>query len=202
MHRRHRACCSPDRRSAIQSEVPEIVSSIRAARDLAILRPGTPSCSIFVTVWLCKAQKPCVANELVLATKVRRGSTFASESRRSQKLPKNTAQRCRFPAGSWIINYLQDVSGGRSKDRTYDPLIKSQLLYQLRWRPVIPNDGRRECGRTLWRVFLIWKRPGNCGRRSRAARPPPTTSRMRAGLGARNLLRVYCSPPRHREQWI
>jgi hypothetical protein len=27
------------------------------------------------------------------------------------------------------------VNGGRSRDRTYDPLIKSQLLYQLSYAP-------------------------------------------------------------------
>jgi hypothetical protein len=27
------------------------------------------------------------------------------------------------------------ISGGRSRTRTYDPLIKSQLLYQLSYAP-------------------------------------------------------------------
>ena len=29
--------------------------------------------------------------------------------------------------------------GGRSRVRTYDPLIKSQLLYQLSYAPTVPN---------------------------------------------------------------
>jgi hypothetical protein len=37
------------------------------------------------------------------------------------------------------------VSGGRSRIRTYDPLIKSQLLYQLSYAPPgsIPGDAAR-----------------------------------------------------------
>jgi hypothetical protein len=32
--------------------------------------------------------------------------------------------------------------GGRSRDRTYDPLIKSQLLYQLSYAPAFAEVGR------------------------------------------------------------
>ena len=45
----------------------------------------------------------------------------------SQKLPKNIFNRCRFPAGIWIIDCLQEDSSGRTRTRTWDPLIKSQL---------------------------------------------------------------------------
>ena len=34
----------------------------------------------------------------------------------------------RFPPAA---GYLIEMIGGRCRDRTYDPLIKSQLLYQL-----------------------------------------------------------------------
>jgi hypothetical protein len=33
--------------------------------------------------------------------------------------------------------------GGHSRDRTYDPLIKSQLLYQLSYVPVSRFDDRK-----------------------------------------------------------
>jgi hypothetical protein len=59
----------------------------------------------------------------------------------SQKLPKNIFNRYRFPAGLWIIDCLQEDNGGRSRDRTYDPLIKSQLLYQLSYAPELPSAG-------------------------------------------------------------
>ena len=38
---------------------------------------------------------------------------------------------------------MSDRFGGRSRDRTYDPLIKSQLLYQLSYVPVSRFDDRR-----------------------------------------------------------
>ncbi len=59
----------------------------------------------------------------------------------SQKLPKNAVRRRRFPAKLWIIDILQDVSGGRTRARTWDPLIKSQLLYQLSYAPGLPSAG-------------------------------------------------------------
>ena len=39
---------------------------------------------------------------------------------------------------------VQSQSGGRSRIRTYDPLIKSQLLYQLSYAPakrLLPGGG-------------------------------------------------------------
>ena len=33
--------------------------------------------------------------------------------------------------------YLFDFLGGRSRTRTYDPLIKSQLLYHLSYAPAL-----------------------------------------------------------------
>ena len=59
----------------------------------------------------------------------------------SQKLPKNIFNRCRFPAALWIIDCLQEDSGGRTRARTWDPLIKSQLLYQLSYAPELPLAG-------------------------------------------------------------
>src|ERR1700694_4071528 len=40
---------------------------------------------------------------------------------------------------------LKGVFGGRSRTRTYDPLIKSQLLYQLSYAP-LPRAAHRPCG--------------------------------------------------------
>jgi hypothetical protein len=41
--------------------------------------------------------------------------------------------------------------GGRSRARTYDPLIKSQLLYQLSYAP--PNAGYRRKRRGFTKAF-------------------------------------------------
>ena len=51
----------------------------------------------------------------------------------------------RVSASSLFIN---DFNGGRSRARTYDPLIKSQLLYQLSYAPIeiagawLPREAR------------------------------------------------------------
>ena len=37
---------------------------------------------------------------------------------------------------SKIINHFMDFNGGRTRARTLDPLIKSQLLYQLSYAPI------------------------------------------------------------------
>ncbi len=34
-------------------------------------------------------------------------------------------------AGGYFLLYIRGLNGGRSRARTVDPLIKSQLLYQL-----------------------------------------------------------------------
>jgi hypothetical protein len=33
---------------------------------------------------------------------------------------------------------LSEINGGRTRTRTWDPLIKSQLLYQLSYAPEMP----------------------------------------------------------------
>ena len=38
--------------------------------------------------------------------------------------------------GSRVSLIAEDYFGGRSRTRTYDPLIKSQLLYHLSYAPV------------------------------------------------------------------
>ena len=44
--------------------------------------------------------------------------------------------------------FINDFNGGRSRARTYDPLIKSQLLYQLSYAPIeiagawLPREAR------------------------------------------------------------
>ena len=38
------------------------------------------------------------------------------------------------PEGVVFVDFLRE-NGGRSRIRTYDPLIKSQLLYQLSYAP-------------------------------------------------------------------
>jgi hypothetical protein len=42
-----------------------------------------------------------------------------------------------------------DFIGGRSRARTYDPLIKSQLLYQLSYAPEMLPRGCAETGIVL-----------------------------------------------------
>jgi hypothetical protein len=58
-------------------------------------------------------------------------SPRSHDCRRSQKLPKNAVQGRRFPAHLWIIIIFQGVLGGRTRARTWDPLIKSQRLKML-----------------------------------------------------------------------
>ena len=41
----------------------------------------------------------------------------------------NTSRKARFRVGERDSGYEED--GGRTRARTWDPLIKSQLLYQL-----------------------------------------------------------------------
>jgi hypothetical protein len=36
------------------------------------------------------------------------------------------------------------INGGRTRTRTWDPLIKSQLLYQLSYAPGMPPTAGRE----------------------------------------------------------
>ena len=43
------------------------------------------------------------------------------------------------------MRWISDMIGGRSRARTYDPLIKSQLLYQLSYAP-LPCAAHRPCG--------------------------------------------------------
>ena len=38
------------------------------------------------------------------------------------------------------------ISGGRTRARTWDPLIKSQLLYQLSYAPGLPSAGEAPSG--------------------------------------------------------
>jgi hypothetical protein len=45
-----------------------------------------------------------------------------------------------FPAPLQIFVFF-GVFGGRSRTRTYDPLIKSQLLYHLSYAPVPSRSG-------------------------------------------------------------
>jgi hypothetical protein len=44
----------------------------------------------------------------------------------------------------WEPRLTRDLDGGRSRTRTYDPLIKSQLLYQLSYAPGPKNRGDPE----------------------------------------------------------
>jgi hypothetical protein len=55
----------------------------------------------------------------------------------------------RCPSGTpRVVFFLSlDLIGGRTRTRTWDPLIKSQLLYQLSYAPEILPRGPR--GRVL-----------------------------------------------------
>ena len=44
------------------------------------------------------------------------------------------------------------MTGGRTRARTWDPLIKSQLLYQLSYAPVLPSAGSPPGGVRLAKV--------------------------------------------------
>src|SRR2546430_12476980 len=48
--------------------------------------------------------------------------------------------------GADLAPKVIDLLGGRTRTRTWDPLIKSQLLYQLSYAPEMPAAGaRRGC---------------------------------------------------------
>jgi hypothetical protein len=42
---------------------------------------------------------------------------------------------------------MKQINGGRTRTRTLDPLIKSQLLYQLSYAPGLPQ---RETAKRAW----------------------------------------------------
>ena len=44
-----------------------------------------------------------------------------------------------FPFRFW---HAVEILGGRSRTRTYDPLIKSQLLYHLSYAPILRGSYR------------------------------------------------------------
>jgi hypothetical protein len=47
-----------------------------------------------------------------------------------------------FLADLGLRNNFSDFAGGRTRTRTLDPLIKSQLLYQLSYAPCASCAGR------------------------------------------------------------
>src|SRR5664279_103323 len=62
------------------------------------------------------------------------------------KASQKYLQPRQVPAALWIIDCLQGDSGGRTRARTWDPLIKSQLLYQLSYAPGLPSAGEAPSG--------------------------------------------------------
>ena len=53
-------------------------------------------------------------------------------------------------AGLRFLADTEDFDGGRTRARTLDPLIKSQLLYQLSYAPIAPVRRSRQAeGRRL-----------------------------------------------------
>ena len=48
--------------------------------------------------------------------------------------------------------------GGRTRARTWDPLIKSQLLYQLSYAPERPVKALR--GRSFSKAIRVWQATG------------------------------------------
>jgi hypothetical protein len=54
------------------------------------------------------------------------------DSRLSRRF--NSSTRLKTPKGVLSFRFIEE-NGGRSRIRTYDPLIKSQLLYQLSYAP-------------------------------------------------------------------
>ena len=49
-----------------------------------------------------------------------------------------TYRATKYPQKKFITIY---ILGGRTRARTWDPLIKSQLLYQLSYAPGLPSAG-------------------------------------------------------------
>jgi hypothetical protein len=60
-----------------------------------------------------------------------------------QRLEAADVSPTKKPATGTKHPRLLVLIGGHSRDRTYDPLIKSQLLYQLSYVPVSRFDDRK-----------------------------------------------------------
>jgi hypothetical protein len=64
----------------------------------------------------------------------------------------NRVGKLNFALGSVFRISLEvsvDCNGGCSRTRTCDPLIKSQLLYQLSYTPIAPRAELGSCRRTM-----------------------------------------------------
>src|SRR5689334_8107868 len=57
------------------------------------------------------------------------------ESRRGRKANRNSRTFSQMKCRSELHRCKLDLLGGRTRARTWDPLIKSQLLYQLSYAP-------------------------------------------------------------------
>lgn len=63
-------------------------------------------------------------------------------------LPENPSSPAM--AGSYFLGNFSGKNGGRTRTRTLDPLIKSQLLYQLSYAPTGRRDGVTPSGKPLF----------------------------------------------------
>jgi hypothetical protein len=106
----------------------------------------------------------------------------------SQKVPKIRPYDLGFPDVPHQIFVISGIFGGRTRARTWDPLIKSQLLYQLSYAPA----RRQRTPPTAWVLYqrdvsLSSKVPREA--RKMRKRPPgrvPAARASRAMAGARD----------------
>ena len=84
--------------------------------------------------------------------------------------------------------------GGRTRTRTLDPLIKSQLLYQLSYAPAPAAAARRRRARVLYQGAPRKSSKDRTGRRSqcREAREPPAKRRAAGVRPAAPMHRRSC----------
>ncbi len=93
---------------------------------------------------------------------------------------------------------VRGKSGGRSRARTYDPLIKSQLLYQLSYTPAKREAGyvassiRAVQGIILRLVRAAWHAEGRKRQKAGDSLSPAfSTPMVRGNLGGRSRARTY-----------
>ena len=92
------------------------------------------------------------------------------------------------------VTYFSYFDGGRTRARTLDPLIKSQLLYQLSYAPIAPRDMPPGRPRPVAKAR-------RAGKRKRAIRFPPARGPLAAsGRLSSSPCRPACSC-RSRASW-
>jgi hypothetical protein len=102
---------------------------------------GAGPCVLVLTISKASRQR----NALLRATERDGGSAPIVPCAKSA--PATTNRRCVFSC------YMRGLSGGRTRARTWDPMIKSHLLYQLSYAPGTGSGKAFTRGRRLAKRF-------------------------------------------------